>query len=196
MKRTLYVLLGVLLVPTLGLVGDIVTDGKFKSTLSIGAPIEVNSPDMVANLNADMVDGIEGTDLATEAEVQAIVAAAVDSVRHRRYYITSFFYTADGAPTACGTGFHMANLFEMANTSTLIYGLAPGHPVQGRDDSWFGPPTYEPGWVRTGANSGVSPTIGLANCGAWTSTSADDWGTVAFIPGEWGRAHLTVIPTF
>jgi hypothetical protein len=76
MQRALYVLLGVLLVPTMGLVGDIVTDGKFKSTQPSGAPLEVASDDMVANLNADMVDGVEGTNLYTKAEVDTLVAAA------------------------------------------------------------------------------------------------------------------------
>jgi hypothetical protein len=79
MRRILYVLLGVLLVPTVGLVGDIVTDGKFESTTSAGAPFDVASDDMVLNLNADMVDGVEGTDLYTKAEVDVLVAAAVES---------------------------------------------------------------------------------------------------------------------
>jgi hypothetical protein len=64
MRRGLYVLIGVLLVPTVGLVGDVVSDGKFKSTMSTGAPLDVASTDMVPNLNADMVDGVEGADLA------------------------------------------------------------------------------------------------------------------------------------
>jgi hypothetical protein len=78
MRPAIYVLLGVLLVPTVGLVGDIVTDGQFKSTRTTGAgpPIEVVSEAMVANLNADMVDGVEGTDLYTQAEVDALVNAA------------------------------------------------------------------------------------------------------------------------
>jgi hypothetical protein len=40
MRPALYVLLGVLLVPTAGLVGDVVTDGKLKSTMSTGAALE------------------------------------------------------------------------------------------------------------------------------------------------------------
>ena len=92
MRPALYVLLGVLLVPTVGLVGDIVTDGKSKSTqssFSLEPPLEVDSPVMVENLNADMVDGVEGTDLYTKAEVDALVAAVTDACAPRQYYLTS-----------------------------------------------------------------------------------------------------------
>ena len=70
MRRVFYVLFVVLLVPAMGLVGDIVTDGDvvaegtFRSSLASGAPLDVASTDMVPNLNADMVDGVEGADLA------------------------------------------------------------------------------------------------------------------------------------
>lgn len=78
MHRALYVLLGILLVPALGLVGDMMTDGKFKSTMSTGSepPIEVYSEAMAANLDSDIVDGVEGTDLYTKAEVEVLAAAA------------------------------------------------------------------------------------------------------------------------
>ena len=127
MRPAFYVLLGVLLVPTVGLVGDIVTDGKFKSTVSTGAPLEVASPDMVVNLNADRVDGLEASDFATasdtytKAEVDAMLASAVMSARPKRYYLTDSTHNGADADVACGDGSHMASLWELSDPSNLRY---------------------------------------------------------------------------
>ena len=147
MRRTLYVLLGVLLVPTVGLVGDIVTDGKFKSTKSSGAPLEVASDDMVVNLNADMVDGVEGTDIYTKTEVDTLVAAAAAADSRRAFYVTSVGHKGDAASTACESGFHMASIWEIIDVSNLRYDTARGFT---RPDSGSGPPQWEEGWIRTG----------------------------------------------
>ena len=110
MRPTLYVLLGVLLVANVGFAGDIVTDGKFKSTQASGAPLEVASDDMVLNLNADMVDGVEGTDIYTKAEVDAAVAAAGAADSRRWFYVTpGVVDNGANALTACDAGFHMAS---------------------------------------------------------------------------------------
>jgi hypothetical protein len=186
MRRGLYVLLGVLLVPTVGLVGDIVTDGGFKSTMSTGAPLEVASAEMVANLNADMVDGVEGTDLYTRAEVDSLVAAAVAEASPREYYLSSTSVAGDGAESACGGGFHMAALYEIANPSNLKY--ASTHPdAVTWGDSGTGPPTGVWGWIRTGyidASSGEN-LPGTANCLGWTSNSEAEFGTGVILPIEW-----------
>ena len=79
MRQGLCALLVILVVPTVGFAGDIQTDGKLKSTLSSGAPLEVASADMVLDLNADMVDGVHGTEIYTKAEADSLVAAAVDA---------------------------------------------------------------------------------------------------------------------
>jgi len=74
MGRVLCVAFGVLLAPAIGLGGDIVTDGTFTSTRTTGAgpPIEVLSEAVVAHLNADMVDGVDATDLAPVGHVHTL----------------------------------------------------------------------------------------------------------------------------
>jgi hypothetical protein len=185
MRRGLYVLLGVLLVPTVGLVGDVVTDGTFKSTLSSGAPLEVSSSDMVVNLNADMVDGVEGTDLYTKAEVDALLADVLAAVAPREFYLTALpDYDGDEALGACSTGFHMASLWEIADLSNLRY--AYDHPdAFFRDDAGHGPPTMALGWIRTGYVSSGDPYAGEGNCDGWTVDSGLNSGTVAYIPSRW-----------
>ena len=178
MRPALYVLLGVLLVPTVGLVGDIVTDGRFTSTQSSGAPLEVASDDMVANLNADMVDGVEGTDIYTKAEVDALVAAAATADSRRSYYLTIAGYLGAEATGVCEAGFHMASIYEIFDVSNLRYDTGRGWT---RDDSGQGPPQQWGGWVRTGADSYGASEAGVSNCLAWTSSSASDAGTVAWL---------------
>lgn len=55
--------------------GDIQTDGAFVSTATSGPPLVVSSSDLVTNLNADMVDGLHATDLATKLGNVVTVAA-------------------------------------------------------------------------------------------------------------------------
>jgi len=195
MQRAFYVLLGVLLVPTVGLVGDIVTDGKFKSTKLTGAPLQVASDDMVLNLNADMVDGVEGTDLYTKAEVDALVAAVTDACAPRQYYLTNTAYPTSEVHTACATGFHFAALYEIVDVSNLRY--ARYHPdAYFQNDSGLGPPTDSWGWIRTGFSISSATQPGAGNCDLWTSTSFEDGGTIvrlqaSFYPPEdigWGGA--------
>jgi hypothetical protein len=184
MRRGLYVLLGVLLVPTVGLVGDIVTDGKLKSTLASGAPLEVDSPDMVANLNADMVDGIEGTDIYTMAEVDALVAAAT---ARKKYYLSALMAYGNTALTRCGTGYHMASVYEIYDPSNLQYAWDDPNAYL-TDDSGKGPPAGEDGWVRTGESEQEGPGpdgAGVANCLAWTSNDGGHFGTAVSISPEW-----------
>jgi len=185
MRLVFYILLGILIVPAMCFAGDIQTDGKFKSTLEREPPLEVASTSMVANLNADMVDGVEGTNLYTKTEVDALVAAAVESAGARQYYLTDIdSYYSDAAIGACASGFHMANLFEIADPSNLSYGysLTDAHTTA---DSATGPPTQRSGWVRTGYEARTDDAPGVGNCSNWVSTSASDYGTVAYISAEW-----------
>jgi hypothetical protein len=183
------VLLGILLVPTAGLVGDIVTDGSFKSTMSTGAPLQVESDDMVLNLNADKVDGIEGTNLYTKAEVDALVAAAAAADPRRWYYLTATSsYDGSGASTACDAGFHMASIYEILDVSNLRYDTVRGNV---KDDSGLGPPQTLSGWIRTGEASGFPGNqVQLSNCNAWTSSSPSHYGTKAFLGADWLAAAL------
>jgi len=183
MRQVLSVLLGILMVPTVCFAGDIQTDGKLKSTLPSGAPLEVASADMVVNLNADKVDGIHGTDIYTKAEVDALVAAATASLGRKRFYVTDpgVLYAGDSALNACASGFHMANFYEMSDPSSLTYAYDVSNAWT-RADSGMGPPTCAEGWVRTGFDSATDDVPGRLNCGVWTSSEQDHAGTIVKLP--------------
>jgi hypothetical protein len=191
MRPALYVLLGVLLVPTVGLVGDIVTDGRFKSTMSTGAPLQVASDDMVVNLNADMVDGVEGTNLYTRAEVDALVAAAGAADSRRWFYLTTSGYNGAEAATACDSGFHMASIYEILDVSNLRYDTGRGTAF---DDSGQGPPEGTGGWVRTGSIPHYADQVGISNCWAWTSSDASWYGTSVLLAEEWNAPATWLSP--
>jgi len=195
MRRNLYVLLGILLVSTLGLAGDIVTDGNvvadgaLKSTLSTGAPLEVTSTGMVANLNADMVDGVEGTDIYTKSEVDNLLAAAIAAAGRGRYYLTSASAQGSGALAGCAAGYHMASLWEIADPSSLVYANdEPGAATCA--DGGAGPPAISFGWVRTGMDVEPSSQPGDVQCQLWTSNSGADKGTTASLPDNWSYPTL------
>ena len=184
MRRRLYFLLVILVVPTMGLAGDIQTDGKLKSTLASGAPLEVTSSSMVVNLNADMVDGVQGTDIYTKAEVDALVAAALNSVTPTQYYMSTARVDGSEAWDTCAAGFHMASLWEIADPSNLRY----AHDHSGASynvDVGKGPPSFIWAWIRTGMSSEPFPDPGFAQCQLWTSNSDSNWGTAATLSGNW-----------
>jgi hypothetical protein len=102
----------------------------------------------------------------------------------REYYLTyASVPDATHALTACASGYHMASLWEILDTSSLKYNTGLG---AARDDSGQGPPAFLGGWVRTGDGSGNTSTPGQANCNAWTSTSGN--GTYAQLPSDWASA--------
>lgn len=116
----------------------------------------------------------------SKAEIDEILGAldvcARRSVRPT-YFLTPETYSADQVLTACGDGFHMASIFELADPSYLVYDSTRGLQT---DDSGWGPPLSADnppltryGWVRTGAVSGDE------NCDLWTSTSEEAFGSVA-----------------
>ena len=190
MREKLYMLLAILLVPSLGLVGDIVTDGDvvadgaLKSAMPTGAPLEVSSTTMVANLNADMVDGVEGTDIYTKAEVDGLLATAMTAAASKSYYLSSASAQGSGAMAACAAGYHMASLWEIADPSSLQY--ADDEPAAATcADGGAGPPAFIWAWVRTGANTEASPQPGYVQCQLWTSNSDADLGTAVTLPPYW-----------
>ncbi len=104
----------------------------------------------------------------------------------REYYLTyASVPDAAHALTACASGYHMASLWEILDTSSLKYNTGLGAV---RDDSGQGPPAQWAGWVRTGYGSGNAPTPGQANCNAWTSNSASQNGTYAQLSSNWASA--------
>lgn len=104
----------------------------------------------------------------------------------RRYYLTQLGYLADGALTACASGFHMAHMAEIADPSGFVYDTTRG---LSRDDSGSGPP-FDQGWVRTGATSSTSSTFtpGLANCASYTIAASSEGGTGLRIDADWSSA--------
>lgn len=201
MRPTLYVLLCVLLVPTVGLVGDIVTDGKLISTAPSGPPLEVASAGWVAGLNVDRVDGFDGDSFAlaadtyTKAEIDALVEAASAADSRRWFYLETSTGPGADADTACDAGFHMASIYEILDVSNLRYDTTRGVM---RDDSGNGPPQWAKGWVRTADQSWTDPDVGLANCFSWSSSSASDYGTWVWLgdPGfaDWNSPASKISP--
>jgi hypothetical protein len=104
----------------------------------------------------------------------------------QRYYLTPENHQGADVLTACVTGFHTAALWEIKNTSFLIYDHVLG--VTG-EDTGLGPPSGGSGWVRNGFTSRNTQADefvhGIANCSAWTSSSADDVGIRAFLALWW-----------
>lgn len=201
MQPRLMVLLGVLLVPTVGLVGDVVTDGKLISTTVSGPPLEVASATVVAGLNADRVDGFDGdafaltSDTYTKAEVEALVAAAATADSRRLFYLTTTYHNGAGADEACDSGFHMASVWEIVDPSNLRYDTARGTVFA---DSGNGPPQYVEGWIRTGDVPWTPPDVGLANCSGWSSAVAIDDGTWVYLPDpvatDWNSPATRISP--
>ena len=109
----------------------------------------------------------------------------------RKYYLSK--KTVDGAHAlnACATGYHMASLAEIFNTSVLKYNKQLGRKSE---DSGSGPPNTIFGWIRTGWVSDKSGSPGQANCSLWTDTDQGgtmvspfnpDWNTAATNSSPW-----------
>jgi hypothetical protein len=116
------------------------------------------------------------------ADASAPRVPLASSASIRQYYLTTSTHNGAGARTACAAGYHMASLWEILDTSNLKYNATLG--VAG-DDSGQGPPTVGGGWVRTGYYSSGSTTPGEGNCNAWSSSSASDYGTGAWLEYDW-----------
>lgn len=112
----------------------------------------------------------------------------------RQYYLAGAVISGSLAADACAEGYHMASLWEILDTSNLVYNTTLGL-VQG--DSGSGPPTLWSGWVRTGYNSDNGTTAGQANCSAWSVSSG--YGTTASLPANWvtapGEIHIWTVGT-
>ncbi len=109
----------------------------------------------------------------------------------RRYYLTedsfrggdeNLLEESDAEDAgACTLGYHMASMWEILDPSALRYNPNLG---DGNDDSGMGPPSYTPGWIRTGYQMTDTAIIpGKANCGAWQEN--DGYGTIVNLPADW-----------
>lgn len=101
----------------------------------------------------------------------------------RHVYLTRTAYLPTQAVVACADGYHMASLWEILDTSSLVYDAA--HPdAMTRDDSGQGPPSFTSGWVRTGQDGGVA-IPGQANCLNWSVQFNYYSGTVIRLSHDW-----------
>jgi len=90
----------------------------------------------------------------------------------RKFYLTKGAFSGGQALTACATGYHMASIWEIKETTMLRYVQSLGRT--NGDSSIGGPPSsYNAdltlGWIRVGSTA--------QNCKQWTSSSPSDSGT-------------------
>jgi|GEM_PF-3630321 len=111
----------------------------------------------------------------------------------RGYYQTSATFTGNAALTACTTGYHMATLAEIIDTSSLRYAKeVPGAALGA--DSGNGPPYSITGWIRTGLGSATNNQVGAGNCALWTSNSAAHFGTTVGLDPQWTNTPTHISP--
>lgn len=131
------------------------------------------------------LNALSGDVSALQSSVDGIYSGGV-SCNLRRYYVTKDNFDGSETLTACTTGFHMANLFEVLDVSGLQYDTTLGAM---RDDSGLGPPTHHAAWIRTGwfSSSGIGPQqrMGRSNCEAWTSKDSVHYGTWLYLKNHW-----------
>ena len=100
----------------------------------------------------------------------------------RRYYLTVDPYPPTSAKSVCEAGFHFASLWEIMDTSNLMYDYSLGLTEL---DSGEGPPTHWKGWIRTGYTNSSTNTPGIGNCLGWKESGSDQYGTYIFLNEYW-----------
>ena len=108
------------------------------------------------------------------------LSAATDPMR--RFYLAPSVDTAPQAMGACASGYHFASLWEILDTSNLVYDTALGMVPPGTDMG-SGPPAGLGGWVRTGYASSNENTPGQGNCYSWQLDNG--FGTIARLVSNW-----------
>jgi len=111
----------------------------------------------------------------------------------KMYYLTVTRFTGGEAVTACDSGFHMANISEIQDTSKLEYAprrtpaYDPPHDSPALDktsDEFSDRFPEHTGWVRSEAD----PYSGsVRNCDGWTSSSDQQGGTTMTRRSLWGE---------
>ena len=123
----------------------------------------------------------------------------VKQLQPRKFYLTpTNTYNGSQALTACASGYHMASLWEIFDTSNLKYDTALGSV---NNDSGSGPPTVfivaghisSVGWIRTGGGDHGGGDPGQANCFGWTLDTEAAGGTVVGLTELWSSTS-TVTP--
>ena len=115
-------------------------------------------------------------------------APSAGSTGLRQYYLTQGLYNGAQPTTACASGYHMASLWEIWDTSNLEYNTTLGYNTNA--DQGGGPPTmygteHVAGWVRTGSDASTSGP-GKDDCHHWTSSfGGGDKGTIIYLDEDW-----------
>jgi hypothetical protein len=117
-------------------------------------------------------------------------APSAGSTGLRQYYLTQGLYNGAQPTTACASGYHMASLWEIWDTSNLEYNATLGYNSVA--DQGGGPPTlygtdHVSGWVRTGASANAYGVSGKINCNNWTfpGGSTFESGTIIYLDEDW-----------
>lgn len=118
---------------------------------------------------------------------------AFNAMQVGSYYLTSGSYTGNLADEACAAGYHMATLWEILDTSNLVYDTSLGYQHT-PGDGGAGPPTTILGWVRTGSTPSIGATPGSGNCAVWTHGIAGTYGSVIYLPNNWSAPGSTMGP--
>src|SRR5215510_6625763 len=124
----------------------------------------------------------------------------------RPFYLTSRTFPGNKVLDACGRGYHMASRFELLDVGMLRYDGRLGFQT---DDAGSGPPshaaaygTQDPsGWVRTGGSSRFTEATdqqgsALTNCAAWSTSSPEAYGTVAYLGDRFTVAGGAAAPVW
>jgi hypothetical protein len=120
---------------------------------------------------------------------QAVDASSPSAATYagmRKYYLTTSAHGGAGPTAACASGYHMASLWEILDTTQLEYNTSLGFTM---GDTGSGPPTYVYGWIRTGYFSSTSSTPGQGNCACWTNGMTGS-GTIAQLPSSWSSTYV------
>ena len=130
--------------------------------------------------------------VAAASSLQAPQAPSAVSSELLRYYLTKNTYNGANASNACTTGYHMASMWEIIDTSNLKYNPILGFTTV---DSGQGPPNVAGAYVHTGyfSSAGSGDSTGSANCNAWTSESMWDWGTYVSLSYQWNNPETISI---
>lgn len=107
------------------------------------------------------------------------------------YYLTNGYFDGASADVACMAGYRMATLWEILDTSNLIYDITLGHQIFDGDQG-KGPPTGigGVGWVRTGGAPSIGNGAGNGNCAVWSYNFASSYGTTAWLPDDWSTTAV------
>jgi hypothetical protein len=110
----------------------------------------------------------------------------------RKFYLTKTFHDGSQTLSACDPGYHMASLWEIFDPSNLRYDTQLGVT---HEDSGSGPPV-RPGWIRTGNifPNGGGNLSGFTSCGAWTSSSSSNRGSLVGLVQTWESDGSSIRP--